>query len=66
MTLEQIFDSYKIKLKNNDIYRHPVDILEDMFLKLSTEEYRRMMELVSQIESKEGPLFDIARGRSYE
>jgi hypothetical protein len=66
MILDNIFEKYGINLKtNNKEYRHPIDILEDMYLKLNIEEYKSLMELIAQTEVKEGFIFDISRGRTY-
>lgn len=64
--LEDIFNRYNIALMESENYRHPVDILEDMYLKLNIHEYMHMMELISQTESREGFIFDTARGRPYK
>jgi hypothetical protein len=65
MNLEDIFNRYNIALMENEKHRHPVDILEDMYLKLNIEEYRSLMELIAQTEAREGFIFDISRGRNY-
>lgn len=65
MKLEDIFKKYGISLKTADEYRHPIDIIEDLYLKLNIEEYRSLMELISQTEAREGFIFDVARNRPY-
>jgi len=65
MNLEKIFQSYNIELKKGDEYRHPIDIIEDMYLRLNIQEYRSLMELISQTETREGFIFDSARNRPY-
>lgn len=64
--LEDIFGSFGIKLFDNNEYRHAVDILEDLFLKINNKEYALLMEKVAQTESVTGHLFDIARQRPYK
>jgi hypothetical protein len=65
MTLEQITRKYGIELRNSDgDLRNVVDVLEDMFLKLSTAEYIKLMFEISE-EEKNYDLFDDARGRKY-
>ena len=66
MTLLEIFNKHNIVLKDQDDYRHPVDILEDMYLKLSIDEYRDIMKEISDTESIEGFIFDEARNRVYK
>lgn len=66
MTLLEIFNKHNIVLKDQDDYRHPIDILEDMYLKLSVDEYRNMMKEISDTESIEGFIFDKARNRAYK
>jgi hypothetical protein len=66
MTLIEIFNKYGIELKSNDQFRHPVDILEDIYLKLNNNEYNKMMELISKVESSESFIFDEARSRPYQ
>ena len=65
MTLEEIMKKYGIDLRDirRDV-RNAVDILEDMFLKLSTSEYVKLMFEISE-EEKNYDLFDMARGRKY-
>lgn len=65
MTLEQIFYKYGIKLRNSkgDL-RNLVDVLEDMYLKLSSYEFTQIMFEVTEEEKFEN-IFDLARGRAY-
>ena len=64
--LERIFKKYGIELKNNDgTYRMMVDVLEDMYLRLSTRELNMMFYEMSEDE-KYANVFDDARGRSYK
>lgn len=66
MTLKDIFKKYNIEITAGEGYRHPVDIIEDMYLKLSMQEYRSLMELISQTETREGLIFNSARNRPYK
>lgn len=64
--LEQIFKKHGINIKdNNGNIRNAIDILEDMYLKLNTREFNKIMfEL--QEEERYSNIFDEARGRSYK
>jgi len=65
MTLETITKKYGIEIRNVDgDLRNVIDVLEDMFLKISTAEYLRLMFEIAE-EEKNYNLFDDARGRSY-
>ena len=65
MTLEQIFYKYGIKLRNSEgDLRNLVDVLEDMYLKLSSYEFTKIMFEVTEEEKFEN-IFDLARGRAY-
>lgn len=65
MTLDEIMKKYGIDLRDarGDI-RNAVDILEDMFLKLSTSEYVKLMYEITE-EEKHYNLFTDARNRKY-
>ena len=64
--LERIFKKYGIKLKDsNGEYRMMVDVLEDMYLKLNTNEIKMMFFEMSEDE-KYANIFDDARGRKYK
>lgn len=65
MTLEEVMKKYGIELKDalGDI-RNAVDILEDMFLRLSTSDYVKLMFEIAE-EEKNYDLFNEARGRKY-
>lgn len=65
MTLEQIFYKYRIRLRNSDgSLRDLVDVLEDMYLKLSSYEFTQIMYEIAE-EEKFDNIFDLARGRAY-
>jgi hypothetical protein len=65
MTLEEIAKKYGIDLRDSDgDLRNVIDVLEDMFLRLSTAEYLKLMFEISE-EEKNYNLFDDARGRKY-
>jgi len=64
--LERIFEKYGIKLKNSDgSYRMMIDVLEDMYLKLNTNEIKMMFFEMSEDEKYDN-IFDNARGRKYK
>lgn len=64
--LNQIFKKYGVPLigKSGEL-RNVVDVIEDMFLKLSTEEIKNIMNEIAAAEQKE-ELFDALRGKKYE
>jgi hypothetical protein len=64
--LEDIFGSLGIRLLDNNEYRHVVDVLEDLFLKLNSKEYMILMENIAKTESAHGHIFDMARQRPYK
>jgi hypothetical protein len=65
MTLEEITKKYNIDLRDSDgDLRNVIDVLEDMFLRLSTAEYLRLMFEIAE-EEKHYNLFDDARARKY-
>ena len=66
MKLLEIFAKYGIDLERNNEFRHPIDILEDMYLKLNSEEYAKITKLIADAESQEGHVFDITRNRPYK
>ena len=65
MTLDEIMKKHGIDLRDarGDI-RNAVDILEDMFLKLSTSDYVKLMFEIAE-EEKNYNLFTDARNRKY-
>jgi 5-carboxymethyl-2-hydroxymuconate isomerase len=66
MTLETITRKYGIEIRSCDgDLRNVVDVLEDMFLKLSTAEYLKLMFEIAE-EEKHYNLFDDARHRKYK
>lgn len=64
--LEQIFKKYNISLEKNNKLRNPIDILEDVYLKLNGDDWNTLCSIIAKTESQEGPIFDMARGRPYE
>lgn len=66
MNLEKIFNTYNIDLTQNGQFRHVVDVLEDMYLKLNLKEYQKLIETISEYEKTDGLIFDIARNKPYE
>lgn len=65
-TLEDILQSYSIPLTQNNKLRNVVDVLEDLYLKISTNEYIRLMSDISTLETTQGHIFDQARNKPYE
>lgn len=64
--LNKIFKKYGVPLVNSaGELRNVVDVIEDMFLKLSTEEIKNIMNEIAAGELEED-LFDALRGRKYE
>lgn len=64
--LEKIFKKHGIKLKDvNGNIRNVVDVLEDMYLKLSPAEFSKIMFEIME-EEKYANVFDDLRGRSYK
>jgi hypothetical protein len=64
-----LFDLLKehgIELAKNGKIRNPVDVLEDFYLKISTDEYTSIIKKISETESIEGHIFDQARNKPYE
>lgn len=67
MTLiEQIFQKYNIALTKDNELRNPIDILEDLYLRLNGDDWNSLCSVIAQTESQEGFIFDIARGRPYK
>lgn len=65
MKLVEIFEKRGIKLFNgNGEVRNAIDIIEDMYLKLSTVDFVFMMREIEDDE-KEVNVFDEARGGKY-
>lgn len=64
--LQNIFQSFGIDIQRNNQHRHVVDVLEDIFLKISKEEFALIIEKIAAVESTEGHIFDQARNKPYE
>jgi predicted secreted protein len=65
MILEEIFAQYGVKLLDeNGNLRDVIDVIEDMYLKLSVREIQRIMMEISD-EEKYSNIFDAARNRKY-
>jgi hypothetical protein len=65
MTLEQIFKKYGIRIFNEEQQpRNIIDVLEDLYLKISPIEFSRIMFEISE-EEKYSNIFNNARGRTY-
>ena len=63
--LDKIFKKYGITLKNTDgSIRNTIDVLEDMYLKLTPAEFNKIMYEVSE-EERYSNIFDDERGRKY-
>lgn len=66
MKLEQIYGRHGIYIKNADgSFRNVVDVLEDMFLQISRDEYYHIAVEIAAAEVHED-VFDNSRGRKYE
>lgn len=66
MRLEEIAAKYGIKLRDsNNELRNVVDVLEDLYLRLSPAEFVNFMYEISE-EEKTFNVFDIERGRRYK
>ena len=66
MRLEEIAAKYGIKLRDsNNELRNVVDVLEDLYLRLSPIEFVNFMYEISE-EEKRLNVFDIERGREYK
>jgi hypothetical protein len=65
MNLKERFEKYKINIFNEQHeLRNVVDVLEDLYLKISPAEFSRIMYEISE-EEKYSNIFDKARGRKY-
>jgi hypothetical protein len=65
-TLSDILQDKGIKLCNKDgSLRNVIDVLEDMYLKMSPNEFMYLVDEISRTESKEGHIFDKERNRLY-
>lgn len=65
MKLQEIFMKHGISLFDNaENLRNPIDILEDMYLKLGSRDFTLLMSEIMEEEKFEN-LFDLARARKY-
>lgn len=65
MKLEDIFKKYGIELRDNDgVLRNPVDIIEDMYLRLLPVDILRIFNEIME-EEKFRNVFDESRNRPY-
>lgn len=62
--LNKIFERYGISLVTDGGLRNVVDVLEDMYLKLSTKEIKEIMNEIAH-EEKSHNLFNEMRGKNY-
>lgn len=66
MILEEVFANYGITLRNEDgSLRNLIDVLEDMYLKLTPFEFHKLTYELSE-EEKYSNIFDQARERDYK
>lgn len=66
-TLNDIFQDKGIELCTKDgKLRNVIDVLEDMYLKMSPNEFMYLVDEISRTESKEGHIFDKERNRLYK
>ncbi len=65
MTLKEIFEKYGIEIFNErQELRNVIDVLEDLYLSISSLEFSRIMFEISE-EEKYSNIFNNARGRIY-
>jgi hypothetical protein len=64
--LEQIFKKYNVNITSNNENRDAIDILEDIYLKITGDEWNRLCQDIANIESAQGDIFDEARNRPYK
>jgi hypothetical protein len=65
MLLEEIFAQYGIELREKDgSLRNVIDVLEDMYLKLTPSEFNKITMEIGD-EEKWSNIFDQARNRKY-
>lgn len=66
MTLERILGQYGLQIKNKEgELRNAVDVLEDMYLKLTPRDFHMITFEISE-EERYANLFDDSRGRLYK
>lgn len=66
MILEEVFATYGIQLRNLDgSLRNLIDVLEDMYLKLTPMEFHKLTFELAE-EEKYSNIFDQARKRYYK
>lgn len=66
MSLEKIYEKHGIKIKDKDGNpRHVVDVLEDMYLKLTLAEFAKISFEIGEEELMKD-IFDSARQRKYK
>lgn len=64
--LESLLQSFGIEIYKDNEVRNVVDVLEDLYLKISPEEYHRIVQEIASTEAKQGHIFDQARNRPYQ
>lgn len=65
MILEEILAAYGIQIRNADgSLRNVIDVIEDMYLKLTPNEFNRITMEIGE-EEKYSNIFDNARQRKY-
>jgi hypothetical protein len=64
--LQQIFHQFNIELFDENGLRNVIDVLEDLYLKLTPKEFNYILAHIAEIEQKEGHIFDQARNRPYQ
>jgi hypothetical protein len=64
--LIDIMKRHNIELVEAKESRNVIDVLEDIYLKLSAEEFKVLVKEISQAETEHGHIFDLARNRPYK
>jgi hypothetical protein len=64
--LQQIFHQFNIELFDENGLRNVIDVLEDLYLKLTPKEFNCILAHIAETEQEEGHIFDQARNKPYE
>jgi hypothetical protein len=66
LELVDIFKKYNVLLTSGEGFRNIIDVLEDLYLKISSAEYEAIIKTIADTESTKGHIFDKARNRPYQ